>query len=198
MSNIKRLYLNSPWWVINAVMSLDSGDNSSWWNAHLISNLLYTLLWFKSCKISSTVGIGYRSRTTASFALRMSIHRRISEFFLGITTIGDTHILGLSTFSMMSNCCNSSSFLSSFSRRRNGILRIGWMTGFTDSSIGIFSWKSFNFPTPSKHFGNFCFIIAFLSSLTELTLSCGTPIFNIPNDIAVVFPSNACPFSSTT
>ena len=58
---------------------------------------------FMSIRTSSMVGIGYRTRCTASLALRISMQKRTSsEFGFGTTTGGDTHDVGPSTASIMS------------------------------------------------------------------------------------------------
>ena len=79
--------------------------------------MLKNLLWFKSCKTLSVVGIGKRSRFTAMSACGISTHKRISPEGLGTTTTGETHELGPLTISVMSNSTSSSSLVLSLSRK---------------------------------------------------------------------------------
>ena len=98
ISNINLLYRKSPLWVANVVICLDSSLNSTWWKAHFMSNLVETVPLLRSCRISSTVGMGCRSLTIALFACLISKHRRRSPLGLGTTTTGEIQEVVLSTF----------------------------------------------------------------------------------------------------
>jgi hypothetical protein len=76
---------------------------------HLKSSIEKTHASVKSCKISSTVGIGYLSLITAVLTRRISTQIRTSPFGLGTTAKGNTHGVGQVTGSMMSKRCSSSS-----------------------------------------------------------------------------------------
>ena len=131
--NISRLYLKSPLWVTKVVIGLDSSLNSTWWNAHFMSSLLKTVLPFRSWRISSTVGIGCGSLTTALFACLMLTQRRRSPFGLGTRTTGEIQGVGPSAFVITSSSTNSSSFSSNLPLKLKGTRRTGWATGLTFS-----------------------------------------------------------------
>ena len=97
---------------MKAVIRRDSVSSSTWWKPHFKSNLLNTVDPFKSCRISSIVGMGCVSLSIASLALLISTQTRMSPSGFGTTTRGETHSVGpLGTSSMMSSLSNSSSCL---------------------------------------------------------------------------------------
>ncbi len=81
---------------------------------------------------------------TAWFAIHMSTHMRTSTFRFGVSTSGDTHGVGPSTFSMMSK-------LASSSLTRRGCCA----TGFTVWSMCSLTSTFFSWPMPLKSVGNF-------------------------------------------
>ena len=177
----------------------DSSFNSIWWKAHFTSSLLKTALWLSSCNTSSTVGIGWRSLMTASFACLISTQSLMS-FFFGTITTGDTHGVGPCAYSIMSNFSNSSSFSSRFALWLKGIRRGCWATGLTVLSIGISSWKSLSLPIPWKHFSYVLSSLLWVfSSFTTLTVELlGSVILKPPSCVAVSRPRRACPFPLIT
>ena len=154
--NNSLLYLNRPQWVANVVFSRDSGESSSWWYPHLRSSLENTLLPLMLWLISSKVGIGCLPLRIASLALRMSMQRRMSPPDFGTTTIALTHGVGPYAGSVRSSSMSSSIFSSNFDLMLNGVLRIGYATGFTLGSMWSCTARSFNFPTPLKTSAYLC------------------------------------------
>ena len=75
--------------------------------------------------MSSSVGVMYLSRWIAVLGMRMSTHMRTSfgDFGFGTATIGDTHGVGSSTFSIISISSSLTSYSSTFLLTWNGILR---------------------------------------------------------------------------
>ena len=146
------------------------------------------------CKISSTVGIGYRSLTIASLALLISKHILISLSGFGIITTGFTQGVGPLTLSIMSRSINSFIFFSTASLRLYGILLSGCATGLTCGSMYSVICLVFNFPTPLKTFGYCCLS----ESLMFVTTDTFSPIFNTPSFIAVFLPSSGSPLPLIT
>ena len=112
-------------------MYLDSGSSSSWWYALVMSSVLNTVDPFRSVTSSSIVGIGCFSRTMAVLAARMSTQMRVFPFFFGTETIGLTHGVAPSAFSMMSSLISLSISASTSFRIWNGILLWRWWIGGT-------------------------------------------------------------------
>ena len=151
----------------------------------------------KSCRNSSTVGIGCRYRTIASFARRMSMQTLTSPSPLGTTTKGKTHPdVPSGTSSIMSSSSSSSSFSSTFSRNPNGILRTCCATGFTASSRCSFSSYPFQRPTPENK-------LLYLSRISHSThplklFAWKGPMCKTPSFSAVPRPSSVRPLPVTT
>ena len=98
---------------VSAVLAAGGGFGKK---THFKSTLLKTVLSFKSCESSSTVGIGCLSLTIVSLARRMSSQTVTSPSPFVTTANGEIQPDGHSgTSSLMSACNSSSSFLSTFS-----------------------------------------------------------------------------------
>ena len=68
----------------------ESGCNSIWWYPQRRFSLEKTVAPVSACTVSSNVGIGWRSRMTASFARRVSTQTRTSPFDFGTATYAET------------------------------------------------------------------------------------------------------------
>ena len=137
-------------WVEKVVTFLELSLSSRLWYPLFISRCENTVEPLSSLTTSSIVGCCVCLRGIAWFATRMSTFRRIWLWsFLGVTTGGDTHPVGLLTFSMMSwsrRCCISSYI---FWRTLNGWRRGGCATGLKSGSTFKLTWIPFSFPIPS-------------------------------------------------
>ena len=106
---------------------------------------------FRSCIVSSTVGIGYLTRLTAEFARLMSTQSLTLPLGFSTTRMGDIHFDGWSTFSTMSHSINFSSSAFTFSFRWNGIWRRFCIILGTEWSIWRVHCLFFSFPGLSSN-----------------------------------------------
>ena len=91
----------------------------------------------------------------ASFALRMSMQRRMSPSCLETTTTGLTHGVNPFAGSIMSKIISSWIFSSTLDLRLKGVLDICYATGLTFRPMWSFTARSFTFPTSLKTCGYF-------------------------------------------
>ena len=165
---------------MKVVISRLSGVSSTWWYPIFKSILLNTVLPFKSCNVSSTAGIGYITRLTATLAFLISTHKRMSPFGFSTTLMSKTHFDGPWTFSMKSHANSSSSFCFTFYRLLNGILCRFWITPGTLSSIYNLCCLVFNFQGILRKTLECLIFILMRMSLSCTVATCG-PILMIPS-----------------